>query len=252
MTATQRDRRVLVTGANGVVAQAVVKALRDDGCWVRGLDLDQPEGVDDAIADNIAEAGVMDRAVEGIDTVIHLAAHPEDGELVEELLEPNVAGLCRVLEAARHAQTPRLILASSMQVVHGLDDETPLTAEHANPCNRYALTKRWAEIAGEMYARKHGLTVLMVRIGWLPRTVERALKVPKADAEDIYLSDRDAGRFFTAAVRATLEPGSYHILYAVSRPGGPPRVDPSIAEERIGYTPVDVYPEGYETENKAV
>jgi hypothetical protein len=82
--------------------------------------------------------------------------------------------------------------------------------------------------------------------------VKRALKLPQYESRDIYLSDRDAGQFFTRAVEADLSPGSFHLLYAVSRPPAAPRVDASIARRAIGYEPQDVYPEGYETRNKAV
>lgn len=42
------------------------------------------------------------------------------------------------------------------------------------PVNHYALTKVWGEAMGDMYARVHKLSVINVRIGWLPRNAEEA------------------------------------------------------------------------------
>jgi uronate dehydrogenase len=245
-----RRHVVLVTGAGGSVGQAVVRALRAAGHTVRGLDLDPPAEMEGVAAGDLAKPGVAAEAVRSVGAVIHLAAYPTDADLVEDLLQPNVVGLHRVLEACREADVRRVVLASSMQVVQGLEDQAPLDGDHVNPCNHYALTKCWAEVAGEMYARLHGMSVIAARIGWLPRTVKRALRVPEVEATDIYLSDRDAGRFFTCAVEAELEPHAFHVLYAVSRPAGEPRVDAAVAHRVIGYGPQDTYPEGYRTDNK--
>ncbi|MGH2586970.1 MAG: NAD-dependent epimerase/dehydratase family protein, partial [Dehalococcoidia bacterium] len=35
--------RVLVTGAGGFIGHHLVSYLRGEGCWVRGVDLKQPE-----------------------------------------------------------------------------------------------------------------------------------------------------------------------------------------------------------------
>ncbi|MFI5087272.1 MAG: NAD-dependent epimerase/dehydratase family protein, partial [Terriglobales bacterium] len=37
------DRRVLVTGAGGFIGHHLVKRLKDQGCWVRGVDIKLPE-----------------------------------------------------------------------------------------------------------------------------------------------------------------------------------------------------------------
>jgi hypothetical protein len=234
------------------VARPVIKALQDAGHTVRGLDVESSDTVDAAFVGSVADAGLIRRAVEGTDAVIHLAAQPDDADLVDDLLEANVIGLYRVLESVRETGVPRLVMASSIQVVSGLKDQAPLGPDHANPCNRYALTKRWAEIAGEMYARKYGIQVVMARIGWLPRAIESALKIKKTGSEDIYLSDHDCGEFFLRAATSPLAANAFHIFYAVSKAPGKPRVDLGPAREIIGFQPKHTYPEGYEFTGKDV
>jgi GDP-D-mannose 3', 5'-epimerase len=39
----KRKTRVLVTGAGGFIGHQLVRALKADGCWVRGVDIKQPE-----------------------------------------------------------------------------------------------------------------------------------------------------------------------------------------------------------------
>jgi nucleoside-diphosphate-sugar epimerase len=236
--------KVLVTGGNGFVAGAAIPALRDDGWHVRGLDLEPVAIADESLVGNIADAGVMDRAVEGMDVVIHLAAYPDPADLFEVLFEPNVVGLCRVLEAVRRAAVPRLVMASSIQVVSRLKHLAPLGPQHAMPCNNYAMTKRWAEVAGEMYARLHGTAVIMARLGWLPRTAFSFDKVRRMGSEDIYLSHDDCARFFLNAVNAPMPPHAFHIVYGVSKAPGPPRVDLASTHAAIGYTPQHTYPQG--------
>jgi uronate dehydrogenase len=236
---------VLVTGAAGTVGQPVVRELRARGHFVRALDRVAAPFADHALAGDIADAEVVFRAVHGIDAIVHLAANPENGDLIDDLLQPNIVGLWRLLEASRAASVPKLILASSIQVTTGIKNKRLLTGDDAAPINPYALTKRWAEIAGEMHARQHDAAVIMARIGWLPRTRERAEQMIDSDARDIYLSDADAGRFFACAVEADLSPGDYHVLYAIGRAPAEPRVDPAVAQRVIGYEPQHTFPAGY-------
>jgi nucleoside-diphosphate-sugar epimerase len=104
-----------------------------------------------------------------------------------------VKGLYVCAEAALQAGVSRLVLASSVQVITGLTAtaDVPgrpkpnlpalggtgrfITADHGvAPLHEYALTKVWAEALGEMYARVHGLSVVLARIGWFVRNEDEA------------------------------------------------------------------------------
>jgi dTDP-4-dehydrorhamnose reductase len=182
-----------------------------------------------------------------VSTLIHLAATPDDDDFLTKLLPANVVGAYHVLEAARLAGVRRVILASSGQVVWWqrftgpwpIDDQVQPT-----PRYWYAATKVFLEAAGRAYAESHGLSVLAIRLGWCPRTVEQEEEIARTDwARDVYLSPGDAGRFFAGAVESTADI-RYAIFYATSRPAHRGLYDLGPARELLGYVPRDTWPEG--------
>ena len=119
MSNAATPKRILVTGSAGAVGNAVCVHLLEQGHTVRGVDIRPTPNVPDAIQGDLADKAVVYRAVEGMETVIHLAAYINDGDLVETIMRPNVISPYYVCEAARELGVKRLILASSVQVVYG-------------------------------------------------------------------------------------------------------------------------------------
>ncbi len=241
-------RRVLVTGSTGAIGQPVCQRLIARGHHVRGFARRPTPGVPDHIAGDLSDRDKVRAAVEGMDTVIHLGAYPNDADFIGVLLEPNVRGLFHICDAARESGVRRLVLASSVQAVtaHLHRGGLVRVEDGPAPVNHYALAKVWAEQMGEMYARVHGLSVISVRIGWLPRNQrEAAALVASPHGRDIFLSHDDAARFFERCVESQApEPGRSVILFATSRPARMERLDLAPARETIGYEPEDVWPQG--------
>jgi len=238
---------VAVTGSAGAVGAEVCRELVRRGHDVRGLDRRDAAGPWEQIVGDITDADAVEAALIGAQAVVHLAAFPDEAPFMERLLGPNVGGMVRVAETARRLGARRLILASSAQVVHPhMYGDPPAPADAApKPQNHYALAKAWAEQLGEMYARVYGMSVLAVRIGWLPRNAVDARKI-RRNGQDEYLSHRDAGRFFACAVEADRPaPGDFATLNAASRPTGPtPLLDIDAARAMSGYEPADAFPDG--------
>ncbi len=236
--------RILVTGSAGAIGRVIAPALRARGHVVRGFDCVEHGGCDEVVVGDIADAAAVDRAVEGCNTVIHLAAEPNDAPLVEKLLQPNVIGLFRVMDAARRLGVRRVVLASSMQAVSGHKGLAMIRLEDGPaPLNHYALMKVWAEQMGEMYARRHGLEVMACRIGWFVRNTREARRMEETGAHSGYLSHDDAVRFFAASVEAPL-PQRYHLVFVLSANAGKPCADLEPARRAVGYEPRDTYPQG--------
>jgi uronate dehydrogenase len=252
--------KVLVTGAAGAVGRAVCAELRARGHWVRGLDLRPSEHVDDSHVGSIQDPEVVRLAMDGIQRVVHLAAQPDRGDFLTQIVPNNYVGLHHVLEAAVEHVVQRLVLASTMQVVSGLlrRERMVRLADGVAPDNHYALSKVLAEEMGRMYARIHGLSVLAVRLAWMPRdpqAVEHMHKSPRARA--FFISPRDAGRCFACCIEAGLDgkPGSggeavgekggrYGVLFAAGRVLGEPAMDMASARTFAGYEPRDTFPQG--------
>ena len=241
---------VLVTGSAGRIGKAAVAELQARGRPVRGFDRVPTPGLEDHVVGEITDRSALDRAMAGVTTLIHLAATPDDvDDVLKDLFPPNIVGVYHVLEAARTAGVKRLILASSGQVVwyQRLTGPWPIGVDvQPTPRLWYAATKVFLEAAGRAYAEAYGMSVLAVRLGWCPRTPEQVQETAASDwAQTVYLSPKDAGRFFVCAVDAPETP-RFAVVYATSKPKRTPLVDLKPAKELLGFEPQESWPEGTE------
>ena len=240
-------RRILVTGASGAVGTPVCAHLLRRGHQVRGFSLEADEQLHDVVVGSLSDGEAVRRAAADRDTIIHLAAFPDPADFIDVLLEPNVVGLHHICEAAVEVGARRLILASTLQVISGLGRDGPVRIEDGvAPTNHYALTKVWAEEAGRMVARVHGLPVILVRIGWFPRNTKEARHLgASGNGPDFYFSHDDAGRFFERCVESdTPGAGESITTFATSRPATTPRLDLTESRRCLGYEPQDTWPAG--------
>jgi nucleoside-diphosphate-sugar epimerase len=243
---------ILITGSAGRIGQAVVAEFNSRGATVRGFDRVATPGLTDFVVGDIADANAVQRAVEGVATIIHLAATPDDDDFMSQLLPNNIVGVYTVLEAARKAKVRRVILASSGQVNWWQNRAGPWPIRVQDPPSPkywYAAAKLFLEGIGRGYAEMHGLSVIVVRLGWCPRTEAQAREISGSDwAKDVYLSPGDAGRFFAAAAAAAL-PNRFAIVFASSKPVQLARFDLGPTRELLGFEPRESWPTGVEQWN---
>lgn len=241
---------VLVTGSAGRIGRAVVQELTTRGYAVRGFDRLPTPGLVDSVVGSVAIAADVQRAMTGVTTLIHLAATPDDtDDFAGDLVPNNVLGLFHVMEAARAAGVRRIILASSGQVNDTQQREGPFPVRAGDPVTPrywYAATKMFMESIGYSYSQRHGVSVLVARLGWCPRTRAQVEEIASAERwQDVYLSPGDAGRFFACAVEAP-ETLRWAVLYAASRPVRTPRFDLETTGTLIGFRPGEQWPQGIE------
>jgi uronate dehydrogenase len=240
---------VLVTGSAGRIGRAVVAELQARRWPVRGFDRVPTPGLEDAIVGNLTDLAAVQRAVENANTVIHLAATPDDDDFPTQLLPNNILGVYHVLESSRLAGVRRLILASSGQVVWWQRQRGPwpiMPNDPPTPRGWYAAAKVFLEAAGRMCAEIQDISVIVVRLGWVPRSREHIEELNALDwAKDVYLSPDDAGRFFACAVEAPADL-RFAITYATSRPLRTGMYELETAKKLLGFEPRDRWPEGIE------
>jgi nucleoside-diphosphate-sugar epimerase len=210
----------------------------------------QTSGIEDAMVGDVTDLEAVKRATADVDTVIHLAATPDDvDDVVKDLFPTNIVGVYHVMEAARLAGVKRLILASSGQVNwwQGLRRQLPVrTDDPSTPRYWYAATKMFLESIGCGYAETHGISVIAARLGWCPRTFEQIQELAADEwSQDFYLSTGDAGRFFASAVASSPEI-RFAIVYASSNPVRRLHFDLEPAKKLLGFEPQDTWPRGLE------
>ena len=124
--------KALVTGAAGFIGSHVVDALSAAGADVRGFDRREASGAGEFVVGDILDREALAHAVEGCDTVFHLAAcysyARADAGLMERV---NVEGTRALIETAlRGSRSRRIVLTSSCATCGPVPGRPATEADH--------------------------------------------------------------------------------------------------------------------------
>ena len=162
------SRTILMTGAAGKVAGMLRPLLR---ARYEHLVLSDVSPVDDLAdgesfrAADLAEPKAVRAACEGVDGIIHLGGQSREADW-EVIDRANVTGLVTLFEAARDTGVPRIVFASSNHTVGMYARNRRIgTGEKVRPDSYYGLSKAFGEALAALFADKHGLRCLSIRIG---------------------------------------------------------------------------------------
>jgi len=161
-------QNVLITGAAGDIGTRLRKILRGAYPHLRASDIRKPADLaadDDFIPADLTDLAQVEKAVAGIEGVVHLGGHAVEGSW-ETILNANIIGCYNLFEAGRRKGVKRIVFASSNHAVGFYPRDQKIGVDvTARPDSRYGASKAFGEALGSLYADKHGLRVTCIRIG---------------------------------------------------------------------------------------
>ena len=162
--------KALITGGTGFTGSHLAKRLLEKGRKVVILARHKSNfthlkgtGADVVIGD-ITDRDAVEKAVEGMDLVFHIAAAFREAKLADEVYgRVNVEGTRNVLEAGLKHNVRRIIHCSTIGV-HGDVDFTPANEDSPfRPGDIYQRTKLEGELLAMRYFREKNAPVVVVR-----------------------------------------------------------------------------------------
>lgn len=257
-----RPRRVLVTGADGVIGGVIRRhlAARQQLSYLTRRPSAFPSHVGD-----IGDLASILPAFEGMDAIVHLAAAASVDDPWERILTDNIVGTRNVFEAARLTNVRQVVFASSNHTVgmyevdhspdiYELEDARVYdTAVPTRADSLYGASKIFGEALGRLYADRFGMDVICLRIGAVLKnddptsatagrpfeplpvlTLEQARKRLRA----VWLSHRDCAQLIQRALDASVH---WAVVYGVSN--NPRQLwDLESARDLLGFEPADSAP----------
>ena len=240
------QRRVLLTGAAGIIGRGFREEYlrRYTGEYALRVSGRRPIGdtrfSDDVPAD-ITNMSEMERACDGVDAVVHLAASPDwRGDFCDELFQPNIIGAYTVFEAARRAGCSRMVYASSVHAIMGYPVDVQAHAgDPPRPDTMYGVTKVFGEALCSSFAYEHDMSCIAIRIGAYVPDEEREKVVRSANPQllDIMVSQRDMAQLIHRCITAADDVG-YAVVNGLSD-NRYKRMDIEGARSLLGYAPED-------------
>jgi len=174
-------KKALVCGAGGFIASHLVRRLKKEGFWVRGVDLKYPEfsetEADDFVIGDLREQTVVrDVLDQGFDEVYQLAAdmggagYIFTGEHDADVMHNSGTINLNVVHQAKLKNVGRIFYSSSacMYPEHNqMDPDNPNCSEEsaypANPDSEYGWEKLFSERIFLAYHRNYGMKVRVGR-----------------------------------------------------------------------------------------
>ena len=172
-------KRAVVCGAGGFIGSHLVKHLKREGYWVRGVDIKAtefaPTAADEFLLLDLREEPNCQTAVrvdgKAVDEVYQLAAdmggmgfiHSAECEIMRNSALINI----HMTHSAAAAGVPRYFFSSSVCVYRDMQPGEPEMKEEeavpANPDNEYGWEKLYAERMAQAYGRRYGMAVRIAR-----------------------------------------------------------------------------------------
>ena len=174
-------KKALVCGAGGFIGSHLVKRLKKEGYWVRGVDLKYPEygktEADDFIVGDLRNIDMCNRSIDqSLDEVYQLAADMGGagfvftGENDSEIMHNSGLINLNIVDTAWRRNVKKIFYSSSACIYpehNQIDPDNPTTSEAsaypANPDSEYGWEKLFSEHIYLAYYKNKGLNVRIAR-----------------------------------------------------------------------------------------
>jgi nucleoside-diphosphate-sugar epimerase len=235
---TMAKRRVLITGAAGNIGTKLSSAF---GGMYDLILLDRKKI--DASAVICADLSKYDKNwvkyLDDVSVVIHLAANPNERARWQELIRDNIDSVLNVCHACIKNKVARLIFASSCHTMGGYRDKNVdlITADMKPlPDCDYGVSKLLGERICQSFSDEYPLSVICLRIGWVPQGDRTPSKETSPWLRSLWISNRDLAQVFEKSIEA--KNIRLQILYAMSDNEGM-NWDLETTMKTLGYKPRD-------------
>jgi nucleoside-diphosphate-sugar epimerase len=175
-----RVKKVLVCGAGGFIGGHLVKRLKSEGFWVRGVDIKDHEyavpPADEFIRGDLRDQQLAQKVVQGIDEMYQLAAdmggagYIFTGEHDAAVMHNSASINLNMLDYGTRAGVKRFFYSSSACIYpahNQTDPDNPKCSEDsaypAAPDSEYGWEKLFSERLYLSYMRNHGVQVRVAR-----------------------------------------------------------------------------------------
>jgi nucleoside-diphosphate-sugar epimerase len=172
-------RKAAVTGAGGFIGNATCRELVGRGAEVVGLELlpdSAPRVMETGAAFQVCDVTdpeALDRGLDGVELVVHTAAHVREWGEMDDFIRVNVGGTREVLDAAERAGVER-VLHVSAGVVYGYDAPGELDEEADHRPS--GIPKNDTKSASDALALRRGAVVVRPGDVYGPRSVPWAVR----------------------------------------------------------------------------
>lgn len=175
-----KNKKILVTGADGFIGSHLVEGLLEEQCdvrafvyynsfnswgWLDSLSSDQKAKLE-IFSGDIRDPHGVQEAMKGIDVVFHLAALigiPFSYHSPDSYVDTNIKGTLNVLQAARREDVSKILVTSTSEV-YGTARYVPIDENHPLQAQSpYSATKIGADSMAISFYRSFNLPVTIVR-----------------------------------------------------------------------------------------
>ncbi len=175
-----KNKRVLLTGADGFIGSHLTERLLAEGCrvrafvyynsfnswgWLDTLPKDTKAKIE-IFSGDIRDPNGVRTAMKDIDVVFHLAALiaiPFSYHSPDSYIDTNIKGTLNIIQAAKDLGVARVLVTSTSEV-YGTARFVPITEEHPKqPQSPYSASKIGADCIADSFYRSFNLPLTIVR-----------------------------------------------------------------------------------------